>query len=280
VNVYNNTISGVTMKTTLVKDLGYEIESYPLEDLENGDELKALIQEYEAMLQPCIHCGREFPHIEYYYRPDFTIRPDTRHPHEVYVKCCRWHSDMNQTPGCRIQTSKLYAEDDDGYADFKEALRMVAVMWNRRPGDPADPTIEEAYSPKVFLLADAPFKNNEEVEAFLNRRRIGKPWDTGKPIKLQVPATEAEGQEIHAIMHNADALLVGPKGLTVAMKIDVKAIKAWDFKNMTCDPQVLPREMVGLVNNFGISLLPITFRFANVNFLSFKTFLIMSILVM
>lgn len=179
------------MKTTLIKDLGYTLESYPLEDLENMAELDEIVRKYEAALQPCIHCGREQPRISYAYRPGLRVVPGKEHPHEVSVECSRRRSIIDERSGCGIQTSKLHAEDDEGYADIKEALRMVCDMWNRRPSDAADPDIEAAYHPKKFILEEN-FKNEEEAKAFFKRRSFGKPWFWTD----REPATEEKTHEM------------------------------------------------------------------------------------
>jgi len=113
------------------------------------DKVRAIIDEYEKMLSPCAHCGREHPHINYTFRPGYmspvfahagsTKIVSKEHPHEVYVKC-RWRIPDHPSAalGCNIRTMEWFALDD--IDDFREALRLIVVTWNRRPGDPEDPS--------------------------------------------------------------------------------------------------------------------------------------------
>ena len=172
------------MKTTLVKDLGYEMDEYPLEDLENGAELRALIQECESTLKPCIHCGREHPRIIYAYRPKKRVTPGKDTPHEVYV-CCEVHRrSKDETFSCGIQTTRIYAEDDLDYADFKEALRVIAALWNQRPGDPVDPVVKQirSSSSSPFYFGGS-FKSMDEMQAWF-KRRTGQPFERGRVYKF------------------------------------------------------------------------------------------------
>ena len=145
---------------------------YPYNALENAEELTAIVNEYEALLQPCIHCGLEHPCIEYLYCPSNTIVPGKKHPHKIHAHC--WYSDMfldslpsdasgdsDKQLGCKIQTAVLYAEDDDNYADLKEALRMIVAMWNRRPCDTVDPAVKDVMLPQTYLFA-----NQEEAKEY------------------------------------------------------------------------------------------------------------------
>jgi len=126
---------------------------------QNHTELNVLIHEYEAMLQPCAHCGHERPGIEYSYHPNKVIVPGKKHPHGVRVNC-----------SCKTQTDVVHAEDDPDRVDIKEALRMVVAIWNKLPDMPDDPAITEMYSEKYYE-----FKNQEEAKEYFESR--GKPYD-------------------------------------------------------------------------------------------------------
>ena len=123
------------MKTTLKRDWDTEPKTcqinrrFQLGALENEAEITAIIQEAEALLESCFHCGGK-PMICYAFAPgdEFPKRIDfdtgvavTEHPHKLYGGCNI----------CGIRTQKWHAEDDE--ADFKEALRLIVEAWNRRP---------------------------------------------------------------------------------------------------------------------------------------------------
>ena len=155
------------MKTTLIEGLEDERKEYPLCELKNEAELRALIQECDATLQPCLHCGRPNPHVRYYYRPNYQGQPGKVCPHTMYVECYRSYSKTETTsmPGCGMQTSKMACEDDDDYTDFKDALRMIAFKWNRRPENLAHGLIEAARDgdiEKMATLLDA----GADIEGF------------------------------------------------------------------------------------------------------------------
>ena len=105
---------------------------YYARQLENGDTLKAMVDEAVAMLSPCAHCGREHPRILYHYLPTtfHTGNPTGRHPHELYAICTK---DMEDTVKgiCEMESKRWYASDDE--EDFREALRRIVQAWNRRP---------------------------------------------------------------------------------------------------------------------------------------------------
>jgi len=120
-----------------------------------------LIHEYQAMLQPCKHCGNKHPQITYQHHPNKIIIPGKKHPHGVQVKC---------TKCCKIQTDTLFAEDDPNHSDFKEALRLLVLMWNKNPNTPDDPAVTEMYAEKYHE-----FKTQEEAKEYYESR--GKPYD-------------------------------------------------------------------------------------------------------
>jgi len=126
---------------------------YSLDDLENADKLRDIIQEYEVQLKPCAHCGGNMVHVCYRYIPEYMAPywkesekgkseiASKPHPHALYVEC-RWTNNDSSPPdeiGCCITTMEWHASDDE--ADFREALRRIVVAWNRRPGDPEDRSI-------------------------------------------------------------------------------------------------------------------------------------------
>jgi len=147
------------MKTTIKTNLDREDaerDTLPLWCLDNGDVLEVFIEEYVTMLHPCKHCGHTNPHIVYRYCPSVVVIPGKKQPHRVSVIC---------VDGCGVRTNDVYAEDDE--ADFKEALRMIAAMWNRQPGDTLDPAIEKAMKPSTHF-----FKSQEEAKEFYDGRGI------------------------------------------------------------------------------------------------------------
>jgi len=114
-----------------------------LYELENESEIATLINEADATLLPCAHCGNDRPHVHYMYRPGnmFPTQlqpngeiPMKECPHELYVVCCRNAATdpPSDIEDCRIQTRVWNAEDTED--DFVEALRRVCSAWNKRTG--------------------------------------------------------------------------------------------------------------------------------------------------
>jgi hypothetical protein len=66
-----------------------------------------------------------------------------------------------------MQTRILYANDE---ADFREALRMVVVMWNRQPGDALDPAIER------MLMARYAEKVETDEECIARKQEWANEW--------------------------------------------------------------------------------------------------------
>ena len=129
------------MHTTVKKNLGYP--AFNASDLENEKEITTFIQEVEATLLPCAHCGRLYPRIRYTYRqddkypclkePNNTAVVFKELPHELYAECPREHQKPEPVGvgcGCGIRTQEWHAEDDE--TDFKKALQLIAEAWNRR----------------------------------------------------------------------------------------------------------------------------------------------------
>jgi len=131
-----------TLKAGAVEKSHYYIRNIDgLEDLENSEELSAILHEYRDQLSPCTHCGYKYPDIRYCYQPGnmlpHKILPSgelamKEYPHEIYAVCSR--RSIYQPPeeqGCNIRTQEWFAEDDE--SDFREALRRIVAAWNRRP---------------------------------------------------------------------------------------------------------------------------------------------------
>jgi hypothetical protein len=89
---------------------------FELADMENESELAALINDAQATLLLCPHCGCKKIKIWYTFHP--MIRKVLEHG--VFAKCDE----------CHIGTPTVHADDNE--ADFKEALRMICNTWNRR----------------------------------------------------------------------------------------------------------------------------------------------------
>jgi len=125
------------MKTT-IKNKESTGTKFQLNDLENGDEIGAIIKETEDNLLPCAHCGGNAQTIMYsFFNPavrgarlkekgsDEIVQ--TVNPHKVFVMCGGLLPDRTY---CYMRTASLYAEDTE--QDLKEALRIISNTWNSR----------------------------------------------------------------------------------------------------------------------------------------------------
>lgn len=126
------------MKTTIRTSVPKR-DSYNLLHLENAVEIRALIQEAEAKLTPCAHCGFTRPVILYEYFPEFenTLReydstlPETLPSrHEFCVWCNEFDIENKTAYGCQMRTGDVSASDD--VDSIKEALDRIVRTWNRR----------------------------------------------------------------------------------------------------------------------------------------------------
>jgi len=109
------------MNTQLKDDITAEVrrvcKAFSLHDMVNATEIATLIDEAQATLSPCAHCGCNDVRLDYAFAPNESKFQE----HRVEIRC----------PECRIRTTSVDADDND--EDLREALRIVCAMWNRRP---------------------------------------------------------------------------------------------------------------------------------------------------
>jgi hypothetical protein len=102
---------------------------FTTDQLENGEEIDAMIQEAQKQLLPCTHCGHPHPVIQYYFYQCFP--PGLHYPHRMTVVCSK-KEEEEPVGHCGCRSSGGYA-DDDGAELFRETLQLIVDSWNRRP---------------------------------------------------------------------------------------------------------------------------------------------------
>lgn len=116
------------MKTLVIDESKMTKWGCDTEFLSNREEIEAMIQETQAQLLPCAHCGSARVRIIHVFRPCCMFEEDQ--PHKLVARCLKGH--WREPVGyCACQTGEWFAKDDE--SDFRETLRRIVESWNRRP---------------------------------------------------------------------------------------------------------------------------------------------------
>jgi len=115
------------MKTTIKSGIEQGKEFYALEQLDTASEIEAIIEEFEPLLKPCLHCGQDVITIRYLH-----YNPKWQDPHCFYIRC-GGNRNGRVNVGCMIQTMMLPAADDE--QNIRETLNSLCNAWNGRPKD-------------------------------------------------------------------------------------------------------------------------------------------------
>ena len=125
---------------TRIKSDSPKKQAYMLFELENANEIVALIKEAALQLTPCAHCGFDRPVILYEFFPEAvdTLQeysqgmPEMLPCHHEFCVWCNEFDFANETThGCQMRTRDITARDDE--QSIREALQFMIATWNRRP---------------------------------------------------------------------------------------------------------------------------------------------------